>query len=113
MYRRESIAYDEHPVTLFLPTIGGMQTTADASAADLASPLAGWEVATRWNRATFDWVAKGWQQWIALMTTLPPHFVASVPSSSMPSSSVTPAHPSVTRAQAGAQEARMARPSKA
>lgn len=38
-------------------------------------PFAGWEAAARWNRATFDWVAKGWQQWVALMTTVPPRFV--------------------------------------
>jgi len=41
-------------------------------------PLAGWEgweAATRWNRATLDWVATGWRQWVALMTTVPPHFM--------------------------------------
>ena len=43
--------------------------------ADWFNPLAGWEAASRWNRSTFDWVAKGWQQWMALMTTMPPHFV--------------------------------------
>ena len=43
--------------------------------ADLLNPLAGWEAASRWNRATFDWMAKGWQQWVALLTTVPPHFV--------------------------------------
>lgn len=93
MYRRESIAYAEHPGPRFLPTIRGMQTPDASPAADLASPLAGWEVAARWNRATFDWMAQGWQQWIALMTTLPPHFV--VPST-------------VTPARAGAQKARSA-----
>ena len=44
--------------------------------ADWFNPLSGWEAATRWNRATFDWMAKGWQQWVALMTTVPPHFIA-------------------------------------
>jgi len=39
-------------------------------------PLAGWEAAARWNRATFDWMAKGWQQWVALVTTVPPHWVS-------------------------------------
>lgn len=42
---------------------------------DWFNPLAGWEAATRWNRATFDWVAKGWQQWVALMTTMPTRLV--------------------------------------
>lgn len=35
-------------------------------------PLAGWDAATRWNAAAFDWMARGWQQWLSLMTTLPP-----------------------------------------
>ena len=39
-------------------------------------PVSGWEAASRWNRATFDWMAKGWQQWVALMTTVPPRFMA-------------------------------------
>ncbi|MBC5782593.1 hypothetical protein H8N03_06525 [Ramlibacter sp. USB13] len=43
--------------------------------ADWFHPLAGWEAASRWNRATFDWMAKGWQQWVALVTTVPPHFM--------------------------------------
>jgi hypothetical protein len=43
---------------------------------DLLDPLAGWEAASRWHRATFDWMAKGWQQWVALMTTVPPRFMA-------------------------------------
>jgi hypothetical protein len=38
-------------------------------------PFAGWDAAARWNRATFDWVATGWQQWVALMTTVPPQFM--------------------------------------
>ena len=42
---------------------------------DFLNPLSGWEAASRWNRATFDWMAKGWQQWVALVTTVPPHFV--------------------------------------
>jgi len=48
---------------------------SDTELVDYLNPLAGWEAATRWNRATFDWMAKGWQQWVALMTTVPPHFV--------------------------------------
>jgi hypothetical protein len=34
-------------------------------------PLAGWEAATRWNAAAFDWMTRGWQQWLSLMATLP------------------------------------------
>jgi hypothetical protein len=44
--------------------------------ADWFNPLASWETASRWNRATFDWMATGWQQWLALVTTVPPQFVA-------------------------------------
>jgi len=43
---------------------------------DWFDPMTGWEAASRWNRATFDWMAKGWQQWVALMTTVPPRFIA-------------------------------------
>ena len=55
-----------------------METHTEGSqpAIDFLSPTAGWEAAARWNRATFDWMAKGWQQWLALMTTVPPHFMA-------------------------------------
>jgi len=62
--------------------------------ADWFSPLAGWETASRWNRATFDWMATGWQQWLALVTTVPPQFV--VPPTREPH------EPSASRAGAGA-----------
>ena len=53
-----------------------METSSDRNQeAAWFNPLTGWDAATRWNRATFDWVAKGWQQWVALMTTMPPHWV--------------------------------------
>jgi hypothetical protein len=81
-----------------------MQTHDASPAADLARPLAGWEVAARWNRATFDWMAQGWQQWIALMTTLPPRFV--VPNT------VTPAQPGAQKAR-GAHAAARAEPQRA
>lgn len=45
----------------------------------LYNPLSGWEAATRWNAATWDWMAHGFQQWMALMTTLPAHPVAPFP----------------------------------
>lgn len=41
------------------------------SAGTLFNPLAGWEAASRWNAATFDMVARAWQQWLALVTVLP------------------------------------------
>ena len=81
---------------------------------DWFDPLTGWEAASRWNRATFDWMAKGWQQWVALMTTVPPHFVApptieahattrapSVPATSPERAAATAGHkPIVTRKKA-------------
>lgn len=50
-----------------------MDTAPDRKDASLPlfSPLSGWEAATRWNAATFDWMAKGWQQWLSLLTTVP------------------------------------------
>lgn len=53
-----------------------MENQAPPPATDWLNPLAGWEAASRWNRATLDWMAKGWQQWVALVTTVPPHFLA-------------------------------------
>jgi hypothetical protein len=126
MYRRESIAYAEPLDTSFLLTIPAMQTSTDTSspAADLLNPLAGWEAAARWNRAAFDWMAKGWQQWFALLTTLPPQLMLSptatgarAVSSAIPAldpltpALLTPALHPVTPAKAGAQEARAARSS--
>src|SRR5881398_1787479 len=77
MSRRESITHADPTAVPILPTIPGMETHTEGSqpAIDFLSPTAGWEAAARWNRATFDWMAKGWQQWVALMTTVPPQFV--------------------------------------
>ena len=117
MYRRESIAYAEPLDTSFLLTIPTMQTSTDTSppATDLLNPLAGWEAAARWNQVAFDWMAKGWQQWFALVTTLPPQVLVSsaLPSVTSALASVSSALPSVTPAKAGAQEARAARSSDA
>jgi len=53
-----------------------METSTERNeVADWFNPMAGWEAATRWNQATFDWMAQGWQQWVALVTTMPPHWV--------------------------------------
>jgi hypothetical protein len=59
--------------------------------AEWFNPLAGWEAASRWNRATFDWMATGWQQWLALVTTVPTHLVV------LPAASATDAPASGTR----------------
>ena len=50
-----------------------METNKQAKPAPSAplNPLSGWEVATRWNAATWDWMARGFRQWMALMTTTP------------------------------------------
>jgi hypothetical protein len=104
MYQRESIAYAEPTEPAFFLTMAAMETRNQVPSipVDLLSPLAGWEAAARWNRATFDWMAKGWQQWLALLTTVPPHWVETL--------APLPGAPhSVTPAQAGAQDARPAR----
>lgn len=77
MYQRESIAYAAPTGTRILPTMHRMETGTEtpSSAIGFLDPLSGWEAAARWNRATFDWMAKGWQQWLALVTTVPPHFL--------------------------------------
>ena len=41
-------------------------------------PMAGWETATRWNAATFDCMTQALQQWMALLTTVPPALVVPV-----------------------------------
>ena len=73
----ESITYADPTDEAFLLTIAAMETSKERPAprAEWFNPLSGWEAASRWNRATFDWMAKGWQQWVALMTTVPPHFI--------------------------------------
>lgn len=50
-------------------------TETPATTGSLFNPLSGWEAATRWNAATFDMMARAWQQWIALLTVVPPHFI--------------------------------------
>lgn len=72
-------------------------------AIDFLNPLAGWEAAARWQAASFDWMAKGWQQWLALLTTVPPQFL--VPPSLEPHHAL----PTLAHAQA-ADEAADARP---
>ena len=59
-------------------TIFRMETNPQqpSQPADFLHPFSGWDAAARWNQVTFDWMAKGFQQWVALMTTVPPHFLA-------------------------------------
>ena len=75
---------------------------------DLAAwfdPLTGWEAASRWNRSTFDWMATSWQQWLALVTTMPPHFL-------VPSEVATPVTPEVTLRAAARPEPKRPAPKK-
>jgi hypothetical protein len=98
--------------------------------ADFLRPFSGWEAAARWNQATFDWMARNFQQWLVLMTTLPPHLLAPSPSqrrdaegqpasaqavsaqpaSSPPSSTHATAHASGKRAPAPRRQRSEARP---
>lgn len=49
-----------------------METTDKTPpAAALFDPLAGWQAASRMNAAAFQWMASGFQQWMALLTTWP------------------------------------------
>ena len=77
MYQPESITYADPTDEAVLLTIVTMETRKQDAPVppDWFNPLAGWEAASRWNRATFDWMATGWQQWLALVTTLPPQLL--------------------------------------
>src|SRR4051794_38519693 len=111
MPRRESITYADPTPAGIVPTMTGMEThTNNAPAAiDFLSPTAGWEAAARWNRATFDWVAKGWQQWLALMTTMPPQLMApDAPVASARSVATEPAR-AVARASTSTSKASQSR----
>jgi hypothetical protein len=68
----------------------------------LFNPLAGWEAASQWNAAAYEWMTQGWQQWWSLMAT-PLNFV---PSALVPSNLVT-------RGEAGAQRIETARAARA
>lgn len=48
-------------------------TTESPQAPDsLFNPLSGWDAVSRWNAATFDMMTRAWQQWLALLTVVPP-----------------------------------------
>lgn len=58
-------------------TISDMQTTTEAPRATLPAyhPLAGWDSAARFHAATYDWMARAFQQWLTLVTSLPAQFM--------------------------------------
>jgi hypothetical protein len=93
-----------------VPTIHLMETNTQSSLqqADFLHPLSGWEAAARWNQATFDWMARSFQQWLVLMTTLPPHLLARSSSSSQPDAQGQPAAAQATSAQPDSSPARAA-----
>ncbi|MBL0392163.1 hypothetical protein JJ685_13575 [Ramlibacter monticola] len=35
------------------------------------NPLGNWEAAARWNAMAFEWMTRGWQQWLELATVWP------------------------------------------
>lgn len=48
-----------------------MQTKTDPpdTPGPLFHPLTGWEAASRWNSAAFEWMTKGLQHWLSLVAT--------------------------------------------
>lgn len=58
-------------------TISDMQTTTEAPRAPLPAyhPLAGWDSAARFHAATYDWMARAFQQWLTLVTSMPAQFM--------------------------------------
>lgn len=57
-------------------TISDMTNTdAKRAAVPAYFPLADWESASRYQAATFDWMARAFQQWLTLMTTMPAQFM--------------------------------------
>ena len=71
-------------------------TQATEGSAPWFHPLTGWEAASRWNAATFDWMARGFQQWLALVTTMPR-------SLAIPASPAAPATPASAATLAGSR----------
>jgi len=67
---REAIAYFEPTAGTFFPRIAAMETKTDPAdtPGPLFHPLTGWEAASRWNSAAFEWMTKGLQQWLSLVT---------------------------------------------
>jgi hypothetical protein len=82
---------------------------------ELFNPLAGWEAASRWNATAWDWMASGWRQWMALVTTLPLHELPATPlaqralSSDRPVARAEPKRPARARAQPKARPKARAR----
>jgi hypothetical protein len=73
-----------------------MEVTTDSrqEATTPFNPLAGWEAASRWNASAFGMMAKAWQQWLALVTTvpvaIPPAKAAGKPAALQPKQTASP-----------------------
>lgn len=55
------------------------QSDSSEGPGPLLNPLTGWEAASRWNSAAFEWMTQGFGQWLSLMTTslvVPPQLAA-------------------------------------
>lgn len=50
-----------------------MQTRFDcfAPAIDWLNPMGSWDAAARWNAMAYEWMTRGWQQWLQLATIWP------------------------------------------
>jgi hypothetical protein len=82
-----------------------MQTTRTdgfAPAVSWLDPAASWEAAARWNALALEWMTRGWQQWLELVTVWP--------ALEQPAGAMRAAAEPVARAQAGAQGAPAAHP---
>lgn len=75
-------------------------TDSASSQPTLFNPLSGWEAASRWNAATFDMMARAWQQWLTLMTVVPPHVLPARTARE----SARPASPTLREAHAFAKD---------
>jgi hypothetical protein len=75
-----------------------MQTRTDslAPAVNWFDPFGSWEAARRWNAIASEWMTRGWQQWLELVTVWP-----ALEAPAMPAQAVLPA-------PAGTQQARNA-----
>jgi len=57
-----------------MPTMQRMQTPPDSLASPVpswADPFGGWQAATRWSAIASEFMTRGWQQWLELVTVWP------------------------------------------